>query len=68
MKRAPEDTRGSAVQLTNGDIVTVTRAPDHVRTRHARRIRLHHVLVRRRRWSKKLDRLLSPADPGRWWS
>src|SRR5689334_12551095 len=39
------------------------RADDVVMTQAARRIALHHRLVRMRRWSRELDRLLSPPDP-----
>lgn len=53
---------GLAEQHSDIDTLTVPRAAGIVMTRNARRIRLHHVLVRRRRWSKELDRLLA-ADP-----
>jgi hypothetical protein len=53
-------TDATAKQL---DGVTVPREADAVTTRHARRIALHHRLVRRRRWSKELDALLIPSDP-----
>lgn len=35
--------------------------------RTVRRLRWHHVLTRRRRWSRELDRLLAPPSR-RWWS
>lgn len=41
-------------------------APVTIETRAQRRLRLRHVLVRRRRWSRALDRLLaslSTSDP-----
>ncbi len=40
----------------------VTPGTDLVLTRHARRLRLHHVLVRRRRWMNALDDLIA-VDP-----
>lgn len=52
---------GTATAATATTIVAST--ADIIRTRHARRIRLHHVLVRRRRWSKALGCILIPADP-----
>lgn len=63
MKRAAVTSGGSPGTHTAPSTLaeSVPATADYIEMRHARRIRWHHVLVRRRRWSKELDWLC-----GRW--
>jgi hypothetical protein len=60
---AGEQPGGVHGDLDNSDLsLSISRGTDRIETRNARSIRLHHVLVRRRRLSRELDRLLGLAD------
>ena len=67
MNKPPAADRGLAVELDYDSKSRVSQVPDLIRTRNARRIRWHHVLVRRRRWSEDLDTICARLDPSRWW-
>lgn len=58
MNKAPEETRGPAVQLDD-DLNVPPAARVTYSRRAVRRLRLHHVLRRRRRWSNELVRICS---------
>lgn len=64
MTNAAEEIGGVRGNFDAGKSSITTRGTDLLLTNRAATLRLHHVLVRRRRWSKALDRLLAAtADP-----
>ena len=67
MKNPASRIMGGGAAIQTDDTVRVSQVAAIGRTRSARRIRWRHILVHRRKWSRELDRLLQPSDPGRWW-
>lgn len=57
----PAVTSGGLPDADEQRTATVSGTADLVLTQHASRLRWHHTLVRRRRWSRELDEIV-----GRW--